>query len=57
MHGWENAYAWQIVNTEKSMDALDVPELKAKTSVAPIDTMVSIANFSSLCINTDLIMP
>jgi hypothetical protein len=45
-----------IANTEKSMDVLDVHKSKAKTPTAQIGTMVSIFNFSSLCIDMDLII-
>jgi hypothetical protein len=40
-----------ITNTEKSMDVLDAHKSKAKTSTAQVCTMVSIVDFSSLCIN------
>jgi hypothetical protein len=45
-----------ITNTEKSMDVINAHKSKAKTSIARIGTMVSIVNFSSLCINMDLII-
>jgi hypothetical protein len=47
-----------ITNTEKSMDmdVLDTHKSKAKTSIVQIGTMVSIVNFSSLCINMDVIL-
>jgi hypothetical protein len=44
-----------IADTEKSMVVLDVHKSKAKTSIAQIGTMVSVVDFSSLCINMDLI--
>jgi hypothetical protein len=44
-----------ITNTKKSMDVLEVHKSKAKTSIARIGTMTSILDFSSLCINMDLI--
>jgi hypothetical protein len=45
-----------IANKEKSMDVLDAHKSKAKTSIAQIGTMVSGINFSSICINMDLII-
>ncbi len=45
-----------IANREKSMDVLDVHKSKAKTSIAQIGAMVSVVNFSNLCINMDLII-
>jgi hypothetical protein len=45
-----------IVDTEKSMDVLNMHKSKAKTSIAQIGTMVSIIDFSSLCINMDSII-
>jgi hypothetical protein len=42
-----------IADTEKSMDVLDTHKSKAMTSIAHIGTMVSIVDFSSLCINID----
>ncbi len=45
-----------ITNTEKSMDVLNAHKSKAKTSIAQIGTMVSIVDFSSLCINMDSII-
>jgi hypothetical protein len=39
-----------------SMDILDVHKSKAKTSIARIGTMASILDFSSHCINMDLII-
>jgi hypothetical protein len=45
-----------IANTENSMDVLNTHKSKAMTSIAQIGTMVSIANFFSLCINMDLII-
>jgi hypothetical protein len=45
-----------ITNSEKSMDVLDAHKSKAKSSIAHIFTMMSILNFSSLCINMDLII-
>jgi hypothetical protein len=45
-----------IANMEKSMDVLDAHKSKAKTSITRIGTMVSVVNFSSLCINMDLII-
>jgi hypothetical protein len=46
----------KIVNTEKNMDVLDAHKSKVKTSITQIVTKVSIVNFSSLCINMDLII-
>jgi hypothetical protein len=45
-----------FTNTEKSTDVLDTHKSKAKTSIAQIGTIVSIVNFSSLCINMDSII-
>ncbi len=45
-----------ITNTEKSVDVLDAHKSKAKISIAQIDTMVSIVNFSNLCNNMYLII-
>ncbi len=45
-----------ITNTEKSMDVLDARKSKAKTFISQIGTMVSIVDFSSLCINMDSII-
>jgi hypothetical protein len=45
-----------IADMEKSMDVLDEHKSKVKTSIAQIGTMVSVVNFSSLCINMDLII-
>jgi hypothetical protein len=45
-----------ITNTEKSMAVLDAHKSKAKTSIAQIGTMVSIVDFSSLCIKMDSII-
>ncbi len=46
-----------IANTEKSMDVLDAHKSKAKTSISQKNgTMVSIIDFSSLCINMDSII-
>ncbi len=43
-------------NTEESMDVLDAHKSKAKTSIAEFGTMVSVVNFSSLCISMDSII-
>jgi hypothetical protein len=45
-----------IANTEKSMDVLNSHKSMAKISITRIGTMVSIVDFSSLCINMDLII-
>jgi hypothetical protein len=45
-----------IAGTEKSMDVLNAHKSKAKTSITQIGTMVSVVNFSSICINLDLII-
>jgi hypothetical protein len=45
-----------IANMKKSMDVLDMHKSKAKTSITQIGTMVSVVNFSSLCVNMDLII-
>jgi hypothetical protein len=45
-----------ITNTKKSMDVVDMHKSKAKTSIAPIGTMMSILDFSSLCINMESII-
>jgi hypothetical protein len=45
-----------ITKTEKSMDVLDAHKSKTKTSITQVGTMVSIIDFSSLCINMDLII-
>ncbi len=45
-----------IANTEKSVDVLDMHKSKTNTSIARIGTMVSVINFSSLCINMDSIV-
>jgi hypothetical protein len=45
-----------ITNTEKSMDVLNAHKSKAKTSITQNGTMVSVVDFSSLCINLDSII-
>jgi hypothetical protein len=45
-----------ITKPENSMDVLDAHKSKTKTSIAQIGTMVSIVDFSSLCINMVLII-
>jgi hypothetical protein len=45
-----------ITNTKKSVDILGMHKSKAETSIARIGTMTSILDFSSLCINMDLII-
>jgi hypothetical protein len=45
-----------ISKTKNSMDVLDAHKSKAKTSIAGIGSMSSVANFTSLCINMDSII-
>ncbi len=45
-----------IADMEKNMDVLNAHKYKARTSIVRFGTMVSVINFSSLCINMDLII-